>query len=163
MNQKRISFLLILAGAIAGTAILALSAFYAPAGADAALRIYADVRGIYGLSRMGLIGVWAVSALFGLALISYFRICVRIGKGQSFCQGNVRGLLHIAAYLTVCAVLWLGAIFAPSFFFHILIGPLWVIFLLFSMANAAMAMLALGLSRLLSQAVEIQRENELTV
>lgn len=163
MNQKRISFLLIAAGIVAAFGILVLSLFYAPGLAEEALQAYQDVPGIRGLYRMGLSGVWVTAALFLLALADYFRISVRIGKNRSFCAENVKSLKRIAVYIAVCAVLWAGAVFAPGLFFHIPIGPAWVFFLLFSMANAALSMLALGLSLLLSRVVEMQQENDLTV
>ena len=163
MTQKRISHLLIAAGALACAGVLVLAGVYAPALAGEALEANAEVPGIRGLYWMGLIGVWAVAALFLLALAEFFFVCVRIGKEQSFCTENVKSLKRIALYMALCGALWIGAIFAPSFFFHILMGPVWIFFLLFSMAHSALALLALGLSRLLARAVDMQQENDLTV
>lgn len=163
MNQKRISHLLIAAGALAAAGILALALLYAPALASACLEAFKETPNIQGLYRFGLAGVWTESLIFLLALAEYMLISVRIGRNRSFCPENVRGLRRIALYLSVDGVLWLLAIIAPSFIFHILIGPVWMLFLLVSMGTFALALLAWCLGGLLSRAVEIQRENDLTV
>lgn len=170
MTQKSISRFLIAAGAMAAVGILALSLIYAPNLAQS-LRDYliedttagADFAGkVRSLYWVGLGGVWLVSLIFLLALGEYFRVSLRIGKEQSFCPENVKSLQRIALFMAMNAVLWMAAIFLPSLF-SVPVGPAWLMFLLISMANAALALLALGLSRLLARAVSIQQENELTV
>jgi hypothetical protein len=117
---------------------------------------------LQALYWLGLIGVWTASLIFLLALYEYFRVSLRIGKEQSFCQENVKSLQHIAFFLAVDAVLWIIAIFLPGIF-AVPVGPVWIMFLMISMAHAALGLLALGLSKLLSRAVAIQQENDLTV
>lgn len=171
MSQKRIAHFLIAAGAMAAAGILALALFYAPSLAQSLLFALsvgnepgsipsgAQLQALYWL---GLSGVWAASLVFLLALFEYFRVSVRIGKERSFCPENVKSLQHIAFFLAVDAVLWIIAIFLPGMF-SVPVGPVWLMFLLVSMAHAALALLALGLSKLLSRAVAIQQENDLTV
>ena len=171
MSQKRIAHFLIAAGAMAAAGILALALFYAPSLAKSLL--FALSLGnepgssptdgqLQALYWLGLIGVWAASIVFLLALYEYFRVSLRIGKENSFCAENVKSLQHIAFFLAVDAVLWIIAVFLPGMF-AVPVGPAWIMFLLISMAHAALALLALGLSKLLARAVAIQQENELTV
>jgi len=171
MSQKRIAHFLIAAGAMAAAGILALALFYAPSLAQSLLfalsvgnepgSIPSDAQ-LQALYWLGLIGVWTASLIFLLALYEYFRVSLRIGKEQSFCQENVKSLQHIAFFLAVDAVLWIIAIFLPGIF-AVPVGPVWIMFLMISMAHAALGLLALGLSKLLSRAVAIQQENDLTV
>ena len=162
MHQKRISYLLIAAGALAGVGVLMLAAIYAPAFAREALEANADVPGIRGLYWTGLVGVWTVAALFLLALSEYFFVCVRIGKERSFCPENVKSLRRIALYLAIDGILWIGAIFVPGLF-GLPVGPACLLFLLASMACSALSVLAWCLGKLLDRAVSLQQENDLTV
>ena len=164
MNQKRIARFLIAAGVLAGIGILAAAGVYAPALAGRCLKMFLeDVPGIEGLYWVGLIGVWTASLLFLLALMEYLRVSARIGKDRSFCRENVKSLSRIALFLWADGTLWILAIFIPGLFFNLGVGPAWVFFLLISMANAALGLLAWALARLLARAVELKEENDLTV
>ena len=164
MNQKRISRFLIVAGVLAGIGILAAAGVYAPVMAGECRDLYReDIPGIEGLYWVGLIGVWTASLLFLLALMEYLRVSARIGKDRSFCRENVKSLSRIALFLWADGALWILAIFAPGLLFRVDIGPICVVFLLISMANAALGLLSWALGRLLARAVELKEENDLTV
>lgn len=109
-----------------------------------------------------LIGMCGLAALYGLALYEYMRICIRIGKNRSFCRENARGLSRISRYLFQAAGVWIlaqGAALLPQ------VGPgsWWISFFLFAVASAAMGVLSWAMGKLLSRAVELQEENDLTV
>ena len=160
MKLKRVSYLLLLAGVIAALGVLVLAAVYAPLAAGSAREMYPEYAVLYW---PGLIGVWLIAGMFLLGLYEYFRVCLRIGRDQSFCRENVQSLWRIAVYMAVLAGLWAAAIFAPGLVFQLDIGPIWLVFFLAGMACAALSLLAYGLSRLLRRAVEIKEENDLTV
>ena len=173
MNQKQISHLLIAAGVIAALGILAGAALYAPELAQESLLILSPANAdpaqadeiahrLEWLYWTGLSGVWGAALIFYLALFEYFRVSVRIGQDRSFCPENVKSLRHIAICLAADAALWLIAIFVPGIF-GFPVGPAFLVFLLISMANAALSLLAWCLGRLLNRAVTIQQENDLTV
>lgn len=109
-----------------------------------------------------LLGMCGLALAYGLALYEYMRICIRIGRNQSFCRENARGLGRIGRYLFLAAGIWLmaqGAALLPD------VGPgsWWISFLLFAAASAAMGVLAWAMGKLLSRAVELKEENDLTV
>ena len=109
-----------------------------------------------------LIGMCSLALLYGLALYEYMRICIRIGRNQSFCRENARGLTRISRYLFLAAGVWLlaqGAALLPD------VGPggWWVSFFLFAVASGAMGVLSWAIGKLLSRAVQLQEENDLTV
>ncbi len=162
MKQKTVSRLLITAGALAAAGILILSLFYAPALAAQCRDVYSQTPGIGRLYWLGLTGVWIASLILLLALGEYFRVSLRIGREQSFCRENVKGLRRIAAYLAADGALWLLAVFLPGFC-GVPVGPAWIAFVLAAAAHFALSLLAGCLGQLLARAVEIKRENDLTV
>lgn len=159
MEQKKISRVLLAAGAMAALGALVVCFAYVP-------QIGMDCREAYPelthLFWPGLCYVWAVAALYWAALWQYFRICVRIGDGRSFCRENGMGLQMISRLLFLGAA---GCILAPVLLalFSGQTGPVWVICLLFALASAAVGILAWALGKLLMRAVELQEENDLTV
>ena len=107
-------------------------------------------------------GMCGLALFYGLALWEYLCICVRIGNNQSFCRENARGLGRISLHLFLAAGVWLlaqGAALLPD------VGPggWWVSFFLFALASAAMGVLSWAIGKLLSRAVQLQEENDLTV
>lgn len=108
------------------------------------------------------LGMCAAAMLYGLALMEYLHICLRIGEDRSFCRENAMGLCQISRYLLFAAGLWLlaqGAALLPG----IGAGSWMIAFLLFALASAAMGVLAWAIGRLLARAVQIKEENDLTV
>ena len=169
MNHKRISHYLIAAGILALLGVLAVSLLYVPEMAQMSLLMLSPQEPgepipnqLTALYYVGLGGAWCVSLIFLLALYEYFRVSLRIGREQCFCQENVRSLSRIALYLTIDGALWIVAIFIPGMF-GVPSGPIWLVFLLLSMAFFALAMLAWCLGKLLARAVEMREENDLTV
>ncbi len=160
MNQRTISHILIAGGVVAALGILLVFGVFVPLLAGECRVMYPELAQLYW---PGLIGMWLIGAVFLLGLWEYFQVCVRIGKDQSFCLGNVTSLRRIALYMALSGVLWIGAAFGPEMVFHADIGPVWIYFFLFSMAGFALALLAFGLSMLLQRAVRLQEENDLTV
>lgn len=160
MHQKKIAKCLIGAGIMAALGILIVFGFYVPIAAAEMKQIYPDYAPLYW---PGLLGLWAIAALFLAGLWEYFRVCVRIGKEQSFCTDNAESLGRIALYMALDGALWLGAVFAPGLLFHVSIGPAWIIFFLCAMASFALSILAWGLGKLVQRAATIQEENDLTV
>lgn len=156
MDQKRIGFCLTGAGIAAGIG-----------GAFVVIMYVFSVLGNRDLFPAGVlalifVGMGLLVFLYGLALLEYLKITVRIGKSRSFCRENGKGLGWIARYLWLAAGLWiasLGAALLPS------VGAgIWMWgFLLFALASTAMGGLSWGLGKLVDRAVQLQEENDLTV
>ncbi len=160
MKQRTISRILIAGGVVAFLGIILVFGVFVPVLANECRALYPELEQLYW---PGLIGMWLIGLTFLLALWEYFRVCVSIGKEQSFSAGNVKSLRRIALYLAISGALWIGAAFGPGIVFHADTGPIWIYFFLFAMAGFALALLAWGLSLLLLRAVKIQEENDLTV
>ncbi len=157
MEHKKVSRLLILAGAVAGTGGMSILILLTSLAAVEFRNTYPELSGWFW---PGMMYAWAVGALCFAALWEYLRISVRIGKNRSFCAENVRDLRLIAVLLLAAAGLFLaGAILILAMGF----GPSWLWLLLAAAASGAMAILAYALSRLLNRAVQLQEENDLTV
>ncbi len=160
MNQKRVARCLMVAGAMAGMGIVIVFGICLPVIAGEMKAMYPEYPPLYW---PGLIGLWCAAALFLLGLWEYFRVCARIGRGQSFCGDNARSLTRIALYMALDGVLCIAAVFAPGLVFHLDIGPVWIILFLCAMACFALGILAWGLGRLVQKAAAIQEENDLTM
>ena len=160
MKQKTISRIMIVGGVVAGLGIILVFGVFVPDFAWDCRVMYPELAYLYW---PGLTGMWIIAAIILLALWEYFRVCVRIGREQSFSAGNVQSLRRIAVYMTVTAGLLIAAALLPGLVFQAGIGPLWVDFVILAMASFALSLLAWGLSLLLKRAVEIKEENDLTV
>ena len=160
MVQKKIARYMMGAGGMAALGIIIVFGIYVPILVGELKQAYPEYAALYW---PGLLGLWAIAALFLLGLWEYFQVCVRIGKEQSFCMANTRSLGRIALYMTLGGVLWLSAVFAPGLVFHLSIGPAWLLFFLCALASFALGILAWGLGKLLHKAVALQEENDLTV
>lgn len=159
MDHRRISWLLIAAGAVAALGGAFLFFVYAPL---AGLACRETVPELAYLFIPGLVFIWFIGILYALAMACYFRVCLRIGKGMSFHRENVKDLSRIAFLLLSAGAVWvlgipLGLLLRLGF------GAWCFAFLLAAAASAAMGGLAKGLSLLLRRAVALQEENDLTV
>ncbi len=160
MNQKTISRIMIAGGVVAVLGILLVFGVFVPVIAGECKMMYPELSHLYW---PGMIGMWLIGATYLLGLFEYFRVCARIGEEQSFSAGNVLSLRRIALYMALSGVLWIAAILAPPLVFHADLGPIWIYFVLFSMAGFALSLLAWGISHLLRRAAALQEENDLTV
>ena len=159
MEHKKLSRYLLAAGTIAGVGALGIFLVYLLGMISVAFNPASPYA---YLAFAAIAGMCALAALYGLALKEYFCICLRIGKNRSFCPENAKGLHRIFQLLMVAALLWLAAELA-AFLPGMMAGVWNIAFLLFSMASAAMGILAYALGKLLKRATQLQEENELTI
>ncbi|MBE5787674.1 MAG: DUF2975 domain-containing protein [Clostridiales bacterium] len=156
MEHKRIGRCLLGAGIAAGIGGAAVFFVYL-AGVVQSSHLFPGYQFV-----LVLVGLCTLGLLYGLALSEYMRICIRIGKNQSFCAENARRLFRISWDLFLAAGVWLlaqGAVLLPN----VGCGMWQIAFFLFAVASAAMGVLAWAIGKLLSRAVELQEENDLTV
>ena len=159
MEHKRLSYLLLAAGAVAAAGLSAVFLGILPALGGEMREMYPEMAGWYWPA---LICLWVIFALYMTAMAFYFAICRRIGKDRSFCRENERALFRISQALFCAAGLWLlgaGAWLMPNG----LMGPMWLYLILMALASGAMGCLAYALSRLIGRAVALQEENSLTI
>ena len=160
MDHKKISWVLLAAGAIAAAAGVFLFFVYGTAVAFSCRESFPELAFLFW---PGLIWLWAIGLTYLTAMYYYFRIVLNIGKDRSFTPENARGLSRIAFWMCAAGVLWLASEVLPGLIWGIEFGAEWLALLLAAVASFAMGMLAWALGKLLARAVQLKEENDLTV
>lgn len=110
----------------------------------------------------GIIGIWMIAVLCYIALGSFWSICTRIGKDNSFCMENAKSMKIIGVLALLAAILVLGSIiflacvnwlskeYAVRMFFLVCIA-------------VGIGVICLALSALIQRAALLKEENDLTI
>ena len=166
MNRKRISRLLIFAGILAGLfgsyALLVLFLMSRSYGWHGTLELLLG-NGTSAQIQSVCLGSCVAFLPYYPALGLYFRICLRIGKNQSFHRKNGKDLEKIALWLAGAGGLWFLLCGVMALVWRVNIGPTYLLAAALGVASAAVAIVAYGLSRLICYAVDLQEENDLTI
>ena len=146
--------------AVAAAALGLLAAFVLlPALASAMLEEYPAYQKWYW---PGLVYCWIVLLPGFAGLWEFWKICVQIGRDDSFSQENARSLFRICLLaLTMAALLAAGV--AALCLLGMGLPALLIAMLGFAAACALVALLANALSQLVRRAAAIKRENDLTI
>ena len=105
---------------------------------------------------------WVVLAPGFAGLWEFWKICVEIGRDNSFSQKNARSLFRICLLaLTMAALLAVGV--AALCLLGMGLPALLIAMLGFAAACALVALLANALAQLVRRAAAIKRENDLTI
>ena len=155
MNQRRLSRVLILAGALAVAGV--------------AFMLYAVPVYLFMLGRGAMYSIthMALGIPYMAALWQYFRICKNIGDDRSFTPENARRLDVIAKLLFLATALWAamlllillssgGAVAGYALISCVEIG-------LTLMATLAVGLVAKMMALLVGRASRLQEENDLTI
>ncbi len=110
----------------------------------------------------GLIYVWIIGALCYAILYQFWKVCIQIGKENSFSIENSRAFVKISKLGVVISVMcFLGMFYLgvnkwlnPGIMF-LMIGAIFI--------GIIITVLAAALSRLILKAYELKKENELTI
>ena len=146
--------------AVAAAALGLLAAFVLlPALASAMLEEYPAYQKWYW---PGLVYCWIVLLPGFAGLWEFWKICVQIGRDDSFSQENARSLFRICLLaLTMAALLVAGV--AALCLLGMGLPALLIAMLGFGAACALVALLANALSQLVRRAAAIKSENDLTI
>ena len=146
--------------AVAAAALGLLAAFVLlPALASAMLEEYPAYQKWYW---PGLVYCWIVLLPGFAGLWEFWKICVQIGRDDSFSQENARSLFRICLLaLTMAALLAAGV--AALCLLGMGLPALLIAMLGFGAACALVALLANALSQLVRRAAAIKSENDLTI
>ena len=146
--------------AVAAAALGLLAAFVLlPTLASAMLEEYPAYQKWYW---PGLVYCWIVLLPGFAGLWEFWKICVQIGRDDSFSQENARSLFRICLLaLTMAALLAAGV--AALCLLGMGLPALLIAMLGFGAACALVALLANALSQLVRRAAAIKRENDLTI
>lgn len=155
-DNRTISIFLILAGAIAYAAIAFVMIFWFPVIMHRTC--YSDWEWYSDTYLPLLVFGEACGGILFAAVTIYEIICIRIGKGRSFCHENARSLRWIFFLLLLLAIL----LFASGFIFPKL-GIVSLYVCLLALMFLAVAVLAWALGRLVEHAVVIKEENDLVI
>ena len=110
----------------------------------------------------GLVYCWIVLLPGFAGLWEFWKICVQIGRDDSFSQENARSLFRICLLaLTMAALLAVGV--AALCLLGMGLPALLIAMLGFAAACALVALLANALSQLVRRAAAIKSENDLTI
>ena len=110
----------------------------------------------------GLVYCWIVLLPGFAGLWEFWKICVQIGRDDSFSQENARSLFRICLLaLTMAALLAAGV--AALCLLGMGLPALLIAMLGFAAACALVALLANALSQLVRRAAAIKSENDLTI
>ena len=146
--------------AVAAAALGLLAAFVLlPALASAMLEEYPAYQKWYW---PGLVYCWIVLLPGFAGLWEFWKICVQIGRDDSFSQENARSLFRICLLaLTMAALLAAGV--AALCLLGMGLPALLIAMLGFAAACALVALLANALAQLVRRAAAIKSENDLTI
>ena len=146
--------------AVAAAALGLLAAFVLlPALASAMLEEYPAYQKWYW---PGLVYCWIVLLPGFAGLWEFWKICVQIGRDDSFSQENARSLFRICLLaLTMAALLVVGV--AALCLLGMGLPALLIAMLGFAAACALVALLANALAQLVRRAAAIKSENDLTI
>ena len=146
--------------AVAAAALGLLAAFVLlPTLASAMLEEYPAYQKWYW---PGLVYCWIVLLPGFAGLWEFWKICVQIGRDDSFSQENARSLFRICLLaLTMAALLAAGV--AALCLLGMGLPALLIAMLGFGAACALVALLANALSQLVRRAAAIKSENDLTI
>ena len=146
--------------AVAAAALGLLAAFVLlPALASAMLEEYPAYQKWYW---PGLVYCWIVLLPGFAGLWEFWKICVQIGRDDSFSQENARSLFRICLLaLAMAALLVVGV--AALCLLGMGLPALLIAMLGFAAACALVALLANALSQLVRRAAAIKSENDLTI
>lgn len=110
----------------------------------------------------GMIYGWGIGVLCYAVLFQFWKVCVEIGKDNSFSKENAKSFLVISRLTAVLAVVWFAGIVALAFEKCLVLSDT-IFLLLIVFVFIVLAILAAALSHLIYMAYEMRRENELTI
>lgn len=110
----------------------------------------------------GLLYGWGIGVVCFLILYQFWKVCVEIGRDNSFSMENAASFKHISRFALLLALIWFAGIAFLAC--SRMLWPGILIFLLVAvLLSAIVSILAAALSHLILKAYELKKENELTI
>lgn len=110
----------------------------------------------------GMLYGWCIAAVCYAMLYQFWKVCVEIGKDNSFSRENAVAFVHISRFAMILALLWFaGLVFLTVNGFVSLENGFFMI--LAMLVTVIIAIMAAALSHLILKAYEMRQENELTI
>ena len=110
----------------------------------------------------GILYGWGIAVFCYAILYQFWKVCVQIGRDNSFSGENARSFVVISRLAFVLAVVWFaGILFLAA---KRALGPAFLIFMiLLIFINVVIAVLAAALSHLIYKSYEMKQDAELTI
>lgn len=159
MEQKKVACKLKIFTAVTAAAAGAFFFLYLPALIGEMAEVMPEAA---WLQWPGTFAVWLIAMVFYASLLFFWRICTRIGDGNSFCRENMADMKRIG----ICAFLVLAVIVTGVIFLAVIrcLNFAWFAVAFFTgFAACGIGVVCFCLSRLIANAAEIKQENDLTV
>lgn len=125
-----------------------------------------DIAGMYPQAAWllwpGMIYGWGIGVICYAILWQFWRVCVEIGRDNSFSAENAKSFAVISRFAALMAAVW----FAGVVFLAVVhcLGPAFGIFMiLIAFICIVAAVLSAALSHLVYKSYEMRQENELTI
>ena len=110
----------------------------------------------------GLFGVWVIAVLCYAVLGNFWKICVRIGEDNSFCNENADCMKRMGILSFVVAVLLSGAMIFLGCLGFLGIAY-FIVYSLLMCVVCGVGVLCLALAALIRRAAQLKEENDLTI
>lgn len=130
-----------------------------PMLADEFRIIYVDAAYLY---YPGICFFWVIGILGYISLYQFWKICVEIGKDNSFSKENIKSLNIISMLGIIAAILWFLAI-VFLVFLKLFCVNLFIILGMMLFASLCISIVAIVLAHLVEKAYLLKVENELTI
>ena len=110
----------------------------------------------------GMIYGWGIGVICYAILYQFWKVCVEIGRDNSFSAENAASFRIISRLAALLAGAWFGGVVFLAIV-HAL-GPAFaIIMILFAFICVVVSVLAAALSHLIYKSYEMRRENDLTI
>ncbi len=159
MNQLKMSYMLKGIVIVIGVMGALFFVLMMPMLANDCRRSYSEAAYLYW---PGLYYGWAIGVICYLALFQFWKICVEIGRDNSFSKENVKSL-NLIGYLAIAAAcLWFAGLIVLIVLGMISIG-FFVLMFMAIIVSISISIIAIVLSHLVDKAYALKQENELTI
>lgn len=114
------------------------------------------------LMRPGILYGWGIGVICYAILYQFWKVCVEIGRDNSFSGENAKAFVIISRLAVAMAVVWFGGVVFLAVI-HCLSLALGIFMLLIAFICIVVAVLAAALSHLIYKSYEMRQENDLTI
>ena len=130
-----------------------------PTSAEEFKTIYVDAAYLY---YPGICFFWGIGILGYIALWQFWKICMEIGRDNSFSKENIHSLNIISVLAVIASILWFLAI-VVLVFLKVFSVNLLIILGIFSFVSICICVVSIVLAHLVEKAYLLKVENELTI
>lgn len=110
----------------------------------------------------GILYGWGIGVICYAILYQFWKVCVEIGRDNSFSEENAKSFVMISRLAVAMAVVWFGGVVFLAII-HCLSPAFGIFMILIAFICIVVAVLAAALSHLIYKSYEMRQENDLTI